>query len=168
MPTPSTDRNTPLDALLFDEADERILAGDADVEVAVGGEDDAIDAAAHELLAGRTVGQLDPLCAVGRPACLEVGDRLVDPCLLVARGRRQHEPTRTRVDDDGDAIASGERVDQHAQTVAHERQLVGRVHRSRDVNQEHQIARRRVLLAQFAALKADERQLVLTDSTDSP
>ena len=32
-------------ALLFDQADQLVLAGDADVEVAVGGEDHAVDAA---------------------------------------------------------------------------------------------------------------------------
>ena len=44
MPKPSTVRKTPLLRLLLDQPDQVGLAGDADVEIAVGGQDDAIDA----------------------------------------------------------------------------------------------------------------------------
>ena len=52
MPKPSTVRNTPLLRLLLDQPLSSPLAGDADVEVAVGGEDHAVDAALDEVLLG--------------------------------------------------------------------------------------------------------------------
>ena len=52
---------------------ELALAGDADVEVAVGAEDHAVDAALDEVLAGDLVGELDARAAVGRAAGLRAG-----------------------------------------------------------------------------------------------
>ena len=45
MPKPRTRQEHAALALRFDQAHELAFAGDADVEVAVGGEDDAVDAA---------------------------------------------------------------------------------------------------------------------------
>ena len=56
--------------LLLDQPDEIALVGDADVEIAVGGEDHAVDAALDEMLRRDLVGQLDALRAVGRAAGL--------------------------------------------------------------------------------------------------
>ena len=65
-------------ALLFDQPHELVLAGGADVEVAVGREDHAIDAAADEVLARDLVGEADALAAVGRSAGFELRDRAID------------------------------------------------------------------------------------------
>src|SRR4029453_19587380 len=63
-------------ALLFDQTDQLILAGHADVEVAVGGQDHAVHAAADELLAGKAVGQRDAGPAVGAAAPITATDRV--------------------------------------------------------------------------------------------
>ena len=92
MPKPRMVRNAPFGAALLDEVDELAVARRADVEVAVGAEDDAVVAAADEVLAHDVVGEPDARAAGGRAAGLEPLERGED-ALLVAAGRgRQHEP----------------------------------------------------------------------------
>ena len=103
VPTPSTDRKTPRLALLLDQPHERVLAGDADVEVAVGGQDHAVDAAVDEVLArrsGRRAGcRAAPLV---EPPASQVGDRAGDRRLVgrqawtAARGRWRRRRRRSR------------------------------------------------------------------------
>ena len=104
MPKPSIVRKTPLSGLLLDEADQIALVRDADVEVAVGGQDHAVDAALDEVRLGRLVGELDARAAVGRAAGAQPIEGREDP-FAFARGRRgQDEALRAGVDDDGDAV----------------------------------------------------------------
>ena len=64
---------------LLDQLDERFVAGDADVQVAVGAEDDAVRAALDEIGRGLLVGQLDARAAVGRAA----GRERIDGALIL-------------------------------------------------------------------------------------
>src|SRR5919198_1789130 len=72
--------------LLLDEADERVVARQDDVEVAGGGEGDAVRAAAQEVLLRDAVGELNPLAAVRRAARFEPFDGRDDLALAVAGG----------------------------------------------------------------------------------
>ena len=58
-------------SLGFNQASELALAADADVEVAVGGQDHSIDAAWNERTLRQRVGELDPLATVRRATGLE-------------------------------------------------------------------------------------------------
>ena len=148
-------------ALALDEARQFGLAGDADVEVAVGGEDDAVDAVLDEVLAGEIVGQLDTGGAVGRAAGVELLDGSVDGGLLVPRCRLQSEAAVPRVGDDRDAVLWTQGVDQHLHRGLDQRQAVGRHHRSGDIEQEREVARRCIALLDRLRAQPDQRELVL-------
>src|SRR5204863_34312 len=68
-------------ALLLDQIGQSVGVGDADVEVAVGGEDDAVVAVRQEVIGRDLVGQLDSVAARGGTAGLEVGERGEDSIL---------------------------------------------------------------------------------------
>lgn len=55
-------------ALLLDHRDQRGPVGDADVEVAVGGQDDPVDPVRDEVLLGGCEGQFDACATVGGAA----------------------------------------------------------------------------------------------------
>ena len=57
--------------LTFDQADQRVLTRDPDIEVAVGGEHHTVDSARDELLPGDSIGGDDALCAVGGAAGIQ-------------------------------------------------------------------------------------------------
>ncbi len=101
--------------LLLDQADQLGVARHADVEVAVGGEDDAVRAAADEVLFGDAVGELYPRAAVGRAARLKPLDRRDYFSLAVAGRRGQREPARAGVGDDGHAVARPQLVGERPQ-----------------------------------------------------
>jgi hypothetical protein len=147
-------------ALVLDALDELLVAGQADVEVAVGREDDAVDAVLHEVLAGLRVGEGDAGAAVGRAAGLEALQRVADRLLLVAGGRREHEAGRAGVHDDRDAVLGVHVVDQAHEAVLEQRQLVLLGHRARHVDQEHEVARLADAERQHLALQADLHELV--------
>ena len=67
----------------LDQLDEFILVGDADVEIAVGGQDDAVGAVLDEVLGGDVVSELDAGTAVGRAAGLQLIDGRHDSALLM-------------------------------------------------------------------------------------
>jgi hypothetical protein len=64
--------------LALDEAGEVTLVGHADVEIAIGAEDDAVAAVLDEALDGRVVGELEACAAVGRPPSVKVLERSED------------------------------------------------------------------------------------------
>ena len=107
--------------LALDQPHQVVLIDHADVEVAVGGEDHAIDAALEELLARGLIREANARAAVGRAARLQLGDRPVDRFFLVAGGRRQHQAAGARIDDDRHAIARIERVGEHPHAALHQR-----------------------------------------------
>ena len=84
MPKPSTLRKTPLLALAWISSTSLSSLGDADVEIAVGGKDDAVGAVLDEVLGGHVVGELDAGAAVGRAAGLQLIDGRHDLGLVEA------------------------------------------------------------------------------------
>jgi hypothetical protein len=88
-------------------------------------------------------------------------DRRIDHGRPVAAGRPQHHAGAARVDDDRHAILGPQRIDEHPHRRLHERQPVLGHHRSRHVEQEGQVARRRLFFLDRRAAQSDERELVL-------
>ena len=74
-------------SLALDQTNQLVLAGHADVEVAVGGQDDTVDSPSNVLLARRLIRQRDACRAIGRTARTQPRDGVVDHLLAVA-GRR--------------------------------------------------------------------------------
>src|SRR4029450_12988298 len=66
-------------------------AGDADVEVAVGAENDAVSAAFDEVVLGQLVGELNACTARGGASGLQAAEGGPDRVLLVAAGAGGHE-----------------------------------------------------------------------------
>ena len=97
MPKPSTLRKTPLLALASISLVSSSSLGDADVEVAVGGQDDAVGAVLDEVLGGDVVGELDARrrrWSSRRPASCSM--RREDLGLVVARASRAGPGPRRR------------------------------------------------------------------------
>lgn len=90
--------------LLLDEAHHLGVAGDTDVEIAVGGEDDAVIAARDEVRDRFGVGAPDPGAARGGASGLQAFDRFENLSFFRARRRRQDKTGRAGVDDDRDPI----------------------------------------------------------------
>ena len=76
------------------------------------------------------------------------------------RGRLQDRARVAGVGDDGDRVLGLQAVEEELHGAHHQRQLVGRVHRTRDVEQEDQVAARHFLGIEIVALDADVDQLV--------
>ena len=111
----------------------------------------------------RLVGELDAVAAVGRAAGLRAaraprGSRLAASPRVDGRTR----PGAAGVDDDGDAVVPAEVFSTssagHALTSG---SLFGRLHRARDVDQEHEVTRRHAVLVDRLRLEADPHQAVL-------
>ncbi len=71
-------------ALGCDELHQRAVIGGADVEVAVGGEQDSVDAPLDERLFRELVGEVNALAAVGAAARFELVQRLLDLSMVGA------------------------------------------------------------------------------------
>src|SRR5262249_32129386 len=99
-------------ALALDQPDQLCVVRDADVEVAVGGQDDPVDPVLDESPLGLLVGHLDSTLAVGRSPGREAVDLLIDAIFLVPGSRRQKKPRGAGVGDDAHAVAAGELLDQ--------------------------------------------------------
>ena len=98
--------------------------GDADVEVAVGAEDDAVDAALAEVLAGDLVREPDPRAAGGRAGRAQfVQDAQDLPGLVAGRGRKA-EAGAAGVRDDRDAVVLVELLDDELHRAAQQAELV--------------------------------------------
>ena len=98
MPKPSTVRNTLLLALASISLSVFAL-GDADVEIAVGGQDDAVGAVLDEVLGRDVVGELDARAAVGR--ALGASWSILEGSRPCGRTRSRRGTTRgAGVDDD--------------------------------------------------------------------
>ena len=64
----------------------------------------------------------------------------MDRRLVVARRRGQGQAAAAGVDDHRDAIGGAEPIGQQMQALTHQRQLVGRAHRARHVDEEDEVA----------------------------
>src|SRR5712692_4559465 len=147
-------------ALFLDDIDQRV-AGHSDVEVAVGGEDDAIVPVSCEILLGGFVGQLDSCAPSGRAAGLELVECGQDRLLVGSGGLWQHDSGCTGVNDDGHRIFGTELLDQQSKCRLEKRQTLGRHHRSRDVEQKDEIVGRELPLVDRLSLDADAQQAVI-------
>ena len=115
MPNPKHAQEDAALGLALDQPDQLVLAGHADVEVAVGGQDDAVRALLDEVLDRGVIGELEPRAAVGRAAGLEALERREDLGLLVAGRGGEHQARRPRVDDDRHTVVLAELLDQPLQ-----------------------------------------------------
>ncbi len=144
----------------LDQRFEIFALGDAHVEIAISGKNDAVGPFAQKVLGGDVVGELDTRAAVGRA----LGDKLVNPGndlgLAVAWGRAQELTRGAGVDDDRYPILDGELLDQLLERPLHQRQLVGCRHRAGNVNQEDEVAGRPAVLIDGPARDADAGQPV--------
>ena len=101
--------------LLLDQLDEGVVAGHADVQVAVGRQDHAVGAVLQEVLPRLFIGELNSRAAVGRAAGGERIDRRHDLLFLVAARRRQPEAGLARIGHDRHAVVLGQLGDEHQQ-----------------------------------------------------
>ena len=138
-----------------------VAAGDADIEIAVRGQDDPVVAAGHEGLPGQLIGGADAAGSMGRAPGPEGIDGRQQDLFLIAGGRRQNDPVAAGVNDDGHPVAAAELLDQQGHGLFQERQLVRAAHRSRDIDEKDQIGRRQLLLGEILGLQADAHQSVL-------
>ncbi len=147
--------------LLFDQPDEAPLVGDADVEIAVGGENHAVDSLGDEVVDGQLVRELNARAAVGGAAGFQTVDRFENRLLAVAAGRRQHETRVARVDHDRHAVAVAQLAGKQLERFTNQRQLVLLLHRAGDVDEKHQVARGPLLAMHFASLQSHAHQHVV-------
>ena len=145
----------------LDQPEQVILRRDADVEIAVGGQDDAIRPVLDEVLGGDVIGELDARAAVGRAAALQLIDRREDLRLLDARRRREDQARGPGIDDDRDPVVLAELLDQPLQAPLDQRQLVRLLHRAGDVDQEDEVAGRPLGLVDRPGGDPDPRQPVI-------
>ena len=94
------------------------------------------------------------------PAC-EPLQRRQDLVAPVARRRRQHQSGGAGVDHDRHPVLRAQLRDQGRERLLEQRQLVGLVHRTGGVDQEHQVGRRQLGLRHIKALDPDHQQLSL-------
>ena len=145
-------------ALSRDKILKAVGVDDAHIEVAVGGENDAVDLVFREVLLGKLVGEREPLAACGRAAGAQIFQRREDFGFLVARRRLQHDAGGARIDDDGNPVVLRHFVDQEFDGLFHQRQLVFRLHRTRHVKQQNDIGVGRLRGLKVEALDADMHQ----------
>ena len=138
---------------------QRLLVHGADVEVAVGGEDDAVDAAGLEVLAGDGVGEADPLAAVGGAAGREPVEGGQDRRLAIAGRRFEHLAGRAGVHHDGDGVLRPELRRQQLHRGLEQGQLVGVLHRPGDVDQEYEVRGRQPGVRRLVPLDADVQEM---------
>ena len=137
---------------------EAVEVTDANVEVAIGGQQDAIDAAFDQVLARLLVGQLDARLPCRRTTGAELIDGRTDLRLVATgRGIEQHLAV-TGIGDQRDAILRTQLLDQQFQGALHHWQAFAAMHRTRHVDQKHQVGRRQLLNAAIRRLDGDAQQ----------
>src|SRR5207248_2285653 len=102
----------------------------ADVEIAVGSEDDAVEAALDVVLLRYLVRQFDARSAVGRTAGLESVDGGGDGLLAMPQRGVEYESGAARVGDQGDAIVLPQLIDQQFERLLQQRQAILDHHRA--------------------------------------
>ena len=147
-------------ALVGDHRFQRLLIVRADVEIAVGGEDHAVDAVAQEAGFRLRIGQLQALAAIGRAAGFEPVQRGENRFLVGPRGRRQDEAGAAGVDDHRHAVLRPQLLDQFAEAGFQQGQLVLVLHGPGGVDQEDDVRGGDLRLRHGITLDADLQQLV--------
>ena len=139
--------------LVLDELLETSPTADANVEIAVGRENDAVDAAFDEAFGRDFIGELNALASRGGTTSPQSFDRAEYRSLIRFRGGLEHEPGRAGVNDDRDAVFGTELFGQKAHRRLEQRQLVGLRHRSGNIEKEHEVSRRQLVVRNPSALK---------------
>ena len=146
-------------ALARNEILKHLGVGDADIEIAVGRQQHAIDRALDEAGFRQLIGDTDALAACRRTAGLQVLDRGHDLRLFRSRRWVEHDSDLARIGNDGDAIVGFELVDQKMERALEQRQFVGLVHRARGVDQKNEIGARPLRFRQIVTFDADMEDL---------
>ena len=105
----------------------------------VGGEHHPVDATLDEGLFGKLVGLLDAGLTRRRAAGRQIVDRRQDLCALRHLGRHQHGARLAGIGDDRHSVVGVELRHQQAEGGPQQRQLVRRVHRAGNVEQEDEV-----------------------------
>ena len=155
-------------ALPLDQAHHLGVAGGPDVEIAVGGEDDAIVPAVDPVLARNLVRQLESGAARRAATGPQVVQRGKNLALVAARRRWQHQTRRAGVNHDGHPVLRPQLIDQQREGLLEERQLVWGHHRSGDVEQEDEVGGRQVLGIDRFRVQSDSDEPVRTPPGSFP
>ena len=145
--------------LFVDELVQLVDRRDADVEIAVGGQQHAVDTL-HPVVAGQLVGPADATFTVRAAGGAQVAEHLVDARLVGAGRPLQRHAHARRVGDDRHAVLRAQLLDQQPHAADQQRQLVARAHRAGHVDQEHEVARRHACCVDAARLDAQPHQLM--------
>ena len=147
------------------QAAERVIR-DADVEVAIGGEQDAVDAALDEALLCSRVGKLDARGASRAAAGAQCVDGGGDGGLILAGGRWQHDACAIRIGHQRDAVLRAHLIDQQLERGFEQRELVGAVHRAGHVDQKDEVGGRQILFRHVLPLDGDAQHGVQRLASD--
>ncbi|MNO71084.1 hypothetical protein D3C76_619870 [compost metagenome] len=137
---------------------ERIEVADTDVEVTVGGQQDAVDAVLDEAFLRHLVGHFDTRGAGSGTARAELVDGRTDLRLFTAGGRLQHHPRLAGIDHQGDAILLAQAIHQQFEGALHQGQPLAAIHRAGHIDEEHQVGRRQFRDTTVAGPNADAQQ----------
>src|SRR5690606_31011786 len=132
------------------------------IEVSVRGKQHAIVATFHMRLAGKTIGQANALTACSRTASLELLKRAEYALLVRNRSGGKHYAGISRIHHDRNAIVGTKLVHEHRKRLLQQWQLVRRKHGTRNVNEKHQVVRRKVFQVQPGSLEPHAYQQVVS------
>ena len=146
----------PVVALALDHRDHRLGVRDADVEIAISGQQDAVDPALDIVVARDLIGKLEPGPARGRAASRKPLKRSSD--FEFVAGGFEHEARCASIDHDRHLVARAELTGKAGQRGLDQRQLVGARHRARDIDEKDEIGRWAGAAREIIAAQADAQQ----------
>ena len=146
--------------LLRDQPFQFRLARNADVEIPVRTKDHPVVTAVDKTAPSQVVSLLNPRAAGRRTAGLELFERVPDFLFFAARHGLQNRFRTAAVSNDADAVFVAQVVDQQLHRRNDEPESVGAVHRSRNIDQEHEVGRGQSLGSDLPRLDADPHQPV--------
>ncbi len=131
----------------------------ADIEIAVGREDDAVDRTRLETGLRQAVGRVQAVGAGRATAGPKFFDGAHDLAFPTAGRGLQHHARLAGIGDDGDPILRPHLLDQETKRALEERQLVGARHRAGGVDEKDEIGRQPLGGLDLVALDADAQKL---------
>ena len=108
--------------LLLDQLSEFARIAHAHVEIAVGAEDDAVDAVFDEVRRRLLVGHSDAARTIGAATGVQAVHHVQDARLVLAAGAFQGHAALTSVGDDGNMVIVPKLLGEHLQALLHQRQ----------------------------------------------